>query len=51
MISIKITFSEGDGLEKKQVKMSRKKILVRGHFRNVNGKRTYVKAHYRTQTR
>lgn len=51
MIRITIYLSEGERLETQSEKAPHKKILVRGHFRNVNNKRTYVKSHYRINKR
>ncbi|GEM_PF-5949886 len=51
MIHITIYLSEGECLETQSEKVSHKKTLVRGHFRNVNNKRIYVKSHYRSNKR
>lgn len=44
---IQIFISLGERLCTECMEASGRPILVRGHFRVVNGKKVYVKAHYR----
>lgn len=48
-IKLQIIISYGERLCTECREASRKPIYVRGHFRMVNGRKVYVKAHYRNR--
>ena len=44
-----IVKSNGERLTIERKEKPRKPILVRGHFRIINGRKVYVKTHYRVR--
>lgn len=47
MIKIEFSFCVRERLSEDCEKVQQRRILVRGHFRVSNGKKVYVKTHYR----